>query len=182
MIKRLLQIGLILSGFASMPCWAILIVDVTPGSLIDGADVGSVDLFMAEADKAGNPADETIWVNSILLGIGTGVTVQYEVKTEDVMYFSTDTSDVFAFELVDDSDYFLVKNSTRMALFENLADIDWGVFDTNFLSDAMNIPGDDYTISHVTQFNSTAVPEPGMVGLLAIGLLGMVATRRRMKV
>ena len=38
-------------------------------------------------------------------------------------------------------------------------------------------------ISHVSIFSeSRSVPEPGMVALLAIGLIGMVATRRRAKV
>jgi len=79
----------------------------------------------------------------------------------------------------------LIKNSTVSALFENLEDLTWAVFDILDIMDTngavidMNIPTDGFTISHVT---STSVPEPGMVGLLAIGLLGMVATRRRMKV
>ena len=38
-------------------------------------------------------------------------------------------------------------------------------------------------ISHVEIFgNSSNVPEPGMIGLLAIGLIGVVVARRRMKV
>lgn len=179
MIKRLLQVGLILAGFASMPSWAILISDTNAG-IFDGTDVGIVDAFIAEADKAGNPVAETAWVNTILSGMG--ITVEYEVKTEDVAYFSTDTTDVFAFDLRPASaDYFIVKNSTRIALFKNLMDIDWGVFDTGDLSSTMNLPSDQFIISHVTQFNS-AVPEPDMVALLAIGLLGMIVARRRMKV
>ena len=39
------------------------------------------------------------------------------------------------------------------------------------------------SISHIAIYGAIGqVPEPGMVGLLAIGLLGMVVTRRRMKV
>ena len=182
MIKRLLQVGIILAGFASMPSWGILIND---GGTYQGTDVGGVDTFKAEDAKAGSTAAETIWVNSILGS--EGITVQYEVKAQDVVYYSTDgisaTGGVFALDLRPTSaDYFLVKNGTRMALFENLANIDWGVFDTGFLSDAMKLPDPDgYVISHVTQFNPNAVPEPGMVGLLAIGVLGMLV-RRRMKV
>lgn len=40
-------------------------------------------------------------------------------------------------------------------------------------------------LSHLTFYDSappTTVPEPGMVGLLAIGLIGVVAARRKMKV
>ena len=177
MIKRLLQVGLVLAGFASMPSWAVPIT-INDGGVFDGTDVGLIDVFIAEDAKQGNPADETAWVNTILSGMG--ITVEYEVKAETVTYFSTDATGVFAFDLTPASaDYFIVKNSTRIALFENLADIDWGVFDTALLSSDMNLPDDPYFISHVTQFS---VPEPGMVGLLAIGLIGMVVTRRRIKV
>ena len=173
MIKRLLQVGLVLAGFASMPSWAIVISGTT-------TDVGVIDTFIAEDVKQGSPTDEATWINTILSGIG--ITVEYEVKTEDVAYFSTDTTDVFAFDLApESSDYFILKNSQGTALFKNLMDIDWGVFDVTDLSSAMKLPDfTEYTISHVTQFNS--VPEPGITGLLAIGLLGMVVARRRMKV
>ena len=177
MIKRLLQVGLVLAGFASMPSWAILIND---GGVFDGTNVGVVDTLLAEAESVGNPLSEEDWVNSIL---ATTTTVTYTIKTEPVTYFSTDALDVFAFELatVPGPDYFLVKNATHMALFENLADINWGVFDTSLLTNDLNLPDlEEFTISHVTEFN--AVPEPGMAGLLGIGLLGMVVTRRRMKV
>ena len=52
--KRLLQIGLILASGFAMPSWAIYIDDSSAGSL-DGTDVGLVDTFLAEAEKAGNP-------------------------------------------------------------------------------------------------------------------------------
>ena len=39
-----------------------------------------------------------------------------------------------------------------------------------------------WALSHLTVYvNSTPVPEPAIVGLLSIGLLGMVVARRRMK-
>ena len=69
-----------------------------------------------------------------------------------------------------------------IALFKNLMDIDCGVFDTGDLSSAMNLPDfSEYTISHLTLFTAT-VPEPCMVGLLAIGVLGVLVARRKMKV
>ena len=177
-IKRLLQIGLILASGVSMPSWAILIDDTNAG-ILDGTNVGVVDSFIAEDDKVGNPQSEEDWVNSIL---GTG-TVTYTVKNDPVTYFMTDTTDVFAFELESAPEYFLVKNAQRIALFQNLADIDWGVFDTGDLSAAMNLPdftGEDaFTISHVTEFNGS-VPEPGVLGLLGLGMVGIVLGRRRM--
>lgn len=147
----------------------------------DGTNVGLIDTFIAEDAKQGSTAAETAWVNTILSGMG--ITVEYEVKTETVAYFSTDATGVFAFDLTPAStDYFIVKNAQRIALFKNLMDIDWGVFDTGDLSSAMNLPDfSEYTISHSTQFTAT-VPKPGMVGLLAIGLLGVLVARSKMKV
>jgi len=180
-IKRLSQIGLILATGFAMPSWAVYIDDSTAGGL-DGTDVGLVDRFIAEGEKQGNPTDEEEWVNMILgnLDPSEGPTT-YTVKNEDVSYFMTNEDDVFAFELESEPAYYLIKNAKRIALFENLEEIPWGVFDTTELSGAMNLPGSEYTISHVTEFGGgKGVPEPGVLGLLGIGMIGIVLGRRRM--
>ena len=93
----------------------------------------------------------------------------------------TDTDNVFAFELQNEPDYYLIKNAKYMALFKNLEEIPWGVFDSGDLSGAMNLPGSEYTISHVTEFGGgKGVPEPGVLGLLGIGMIGIALGRRRM--
>ena len=180
MIKRILQTGLILTGLITTPGWAVMI---TSGSA-SGTNAGVIDTFIAEAAKAGSPTNETAWVNSILGTSG----LSYTVSPQNVSYYSTDVTNVFALSLTNQPSYFLIKNATRMALFQNLSDLNWGVFDTSLLSTggkSINLPTSGYTISHVTHFGggNGTVPEPGVAALLGIGLLGMITfsgIRRRM--
>jgi len=176
MLKRFLQTGLILAGMVTMPSWAVMI---TSGSA-SGTNAGVIDTFIAEAAKAGNPTNETAWVNSILGTSG----LSYTVKTSNISYYTTDVTNVFALSLTAQPSYFLIKNATRMALFQNLSGIDWGVFDTSLLSSgkkSINLPSGGFTISHVTHFGggggNGSVPEPGVAALLGIGLLGMITLR-----
>ncbi|WP_321413969.1 PEP-CTERM sorting domain-containing protein [uncultured Desulfobacter sp.] len=75
-----------------------------------------------------------------------------------------------------------------MALFENNADFDWGVFDASDLPERMNIKEGSITVSHVTEFVSNGgtidvdpVPEPSTFLLFGAGLLGLAKLSRRKK-
>ena len=154
-IKRLLQIGLILASGIAMPSWAIMITSGPD----NGTNVGGVDTLLAEDVGQGSEQGEEDWVNTTLtnLGYADGGSITWTIKTEDVAYYTTDAMDVFAFELESAPAYFLVKNRNRVALFENLLDIDWGVFDTAEFTADMNLPDNDgnFIISHVTEFNGS---------------------------
>jgi len=179
--KLLLVVGLLLLGFNASA------VTINAGAF-DGTYVGDVDGFLYAAPKVGSEASETTWVNNMIAG-----DIEFVIKSdEDIPLYGTDTSNVFAFELTSDSpDYFLVKNAQYMALFENVADFNWGVFnitdvvdDEGFVID-MNLG--DITISHVTEFNGTdgtrdfpnPVPVPAAAWLMVSGLLGIIAVGRR---
>jgi len=169
------KVGLVLALMLSVSAQAAF-VDIT--------NVGDPDTFLVEGHKVGSTAAEQAWVND-QLGV-TGIT--WEVKVADVDYFATDLDDIFAFELLLEPEFFLVKNATRIALFENVESLDWGVFDMTALSNAFHF-GDDFTISHVTEFDASEcvgcgpgthnVPEPTTLALLGIAILGFAGYRTK---
>lgn len=172
-VTALLSIGL------STPAWSIVISDVSAGAL-NGSYVGIVDVFLAEDAKKGSTADELAWVNNIIAPQSTS----YDgIKTPDVSYFQTDQTNVFAFQLLSEPGYYIVKNATRVALFENVNSYGWGVFDLSQFSSAMNLSStDELVISHVTEFGEiTQVSEPATLALLGLGLIGLSFSRRQNK-
>ena len=179
--KYIALVAIFVGMVISNSCWAIIIDD---GGIFDNTEVGELDNLVDQANKVSGEAAELDWVNSIL-----DPDVTSTIKDEDVAYYSTDGADTYAFQLLSEPGYYLIKNGGRMALYENVAELSWAVFDASLLTDGTsnsgkwNIPSSDFIISHVTQFNGGPdfdVPAPAILGVMAIGLLGVgFATRRK---
>ena len=164
-------LALLLGMGISSASWAIVLTDGV-------TDVGSVDLLLAQTQlpNSGDQTEED-WVNSII----APDQVSYDLRIEDIAYQATELSTVFAAILSPyEPGYFIVKNSRWTALFDNVSDLNWAVFDTSLLNAGFKLPREELIISHISIFDGTAVPEPGVLGLLGIGLLGIVLGRRRM--
>ena len=150
--------------------------------LPDTTNVGQLDNFIVEDGSVGSPDNEALWVQT---AIGDP-TVEWTISQFNVDYEETTTTGIWAFSILDEPDYFIIKNSTRIALFSNNIDLGYGVFAASSLSSAMNIPTDPWQISHVTSLNGSDggpdtdvnVPEPGLSLLLGIGLIGVGFVRR----
>lgn len=173
MLKKILILTSILFGLGmSSPSWSIL---------IGTQEVGSIDTVIDSINKTGltssNPAGEELWAESVL---GVDLTLSSALETE-VSYIRDGNK--IAFELVTGPGYYIVKNAKELALIQNEIDISWGVLDlddeklTNFSATL----GDDFVISHVTEFDGAPVPEPVTLLLFGTGLLGFGAIRRKHK-
>jgi len=174
--RKILLLGMFLMFGLVNSAWSYVINDTSSG-VLNGTDVGVLDLFIAEDAKQGNTRKEIDWANGYM---DSDINRRSGWKEEDVKYFETNVSDVYAFELVATSGYYVVKNAKRVALFQNLNSLDWGVFDASVLSDGIKLPRNKMTISHVTQFGiPTGVPEPSSIALLGFGLVGLFWARRQ---
>ena len=144
-------------------------------------DVGGLDTFIAGDVGQGNPAGEATWVQ----GVVGDPTIDWTVSLANVPYSQVDgETDIWAFSLLLSPEYYIVKNTNAVALFQNVASLDWGVFQENAFLLSQNVPSDPWVISHVTSLDGSGggsvreVPEPTLPLLMGIGLIGLAFVRK----
>jgi len=198
-MKLFRNIALVVGLSVSSASWALTIGG--------GATyVGGVDDIVGKTTLTDSSlAGESTWVSGVL---GYTVSLTETNKTDFVdgtqdnfwtqvdIDANNDQTDRFAYKLnVEDPAYYLLKfgdgglttgSSYSHFLFQNFDSLDYAVIDFSdigFVKDnkKQTLVVDVFRISHISEFDSTSVPAPASLALLSLGLLGVVATRRKNK-
>ena len=183
MYKRYLVVLFTIFGLGiSTPSWSML--------MIGGNDVGGIDTIVdAISDlnknptgcgKGNSPVVEECWADDV-----SGYDLTYSDKSENVHVIYNGDYTIAAFQLAGGPGHYLVKNASAYVLVYNESDLGWGVLDLDnvlFAGLKLNLgKPDQIYISHVTRFDERKVPEPSIIALFGLGLLGLGFSRRRMR-
>jgi hypothetical protein len=151
-------------------------------------DVGSIDnLVDTDTLKNSNEAVELQFINDYVEkqgGIGYTDDQYWKMDYEPTWFSVSDTdgeyTNVHAFQLLHDPDYYLIKTGNADYshwLFENSGELRWAVI--NFDDEELQSIGNTGKISHWGEDGVAPVPEPATMLLFGTGLIGLAGIGRR---
>jgi hypothetical protein len=186
------------------PAWSVLITDAPYA----GTDAGSVDPLIGYGRTSNSDLSTELAFFNYFSGKNYDLASTEQICSSaaecDAIIYGTNSVGTYAIGLPEEPAYYLIKTGAGSSLsrstspyacdgsdqsggndcdhfvFQNLASLDWGVFNFASLGFSGSIESIQ-KIGHVDQFygDATTVPEPGTISLLGAGLFGLVMLRRR---
>jgi hypothetical protein len=180
-VKSLINSLILTSAFAlSSAAWSIPL-----------STVGGRDTLIAQTRLPNSGAGtETAWIESVLgISLADFNYMQTDVTAADFMQVDNNPG-LFAFELADPSDWFLVKIGNNSGspdthfLFDNVFDLYYATVDLIAMGFSSRNISNIGKISHIAPGPAVRVPAAGSLTLftLGLGMLGVVLLRRRARI
>lgn len=142
-------------------------------------NVGDVDVIVARTILPNSGTAENDWL------LANNFTVVNEYDTIASNWYLTNSSGIYALKLIDAPDFYFIKIgigaltiSSDHFIYKNSSDLEWAVIDLTGWQGTPTQKVNIGRVSHLGEGTTTQVPEPSMMFLLGVGLVGLVGGRK----